>query len=225
MTRLSVPIQGELNEADVKKIIDALKNVPNGLAGLNSAGQIGLSQIPLLPASQLGFGFAWELVGSIETSTAAASISFTNLSGDADKIYYLVLAISNASTTATGGIYIRVNGDTSVGNYSWISWRNVDAAVGTSTQGFGATSGVAGIMFGSEAADKVVLLSGVILAEGITKGTQTFVLGASYGFSINAIYYLHGGAWLKSGEVTELEVFTASGVAVNWKAYLFKPKW
>ena len=196
----------------------------NQVLVLNSAGQVPLANIPLLPDSQLDFSFAWELVGSI-SSSGVSSIEFSNLAGDTDKIYMLVLAGYNPSTTNTY-IGIRFNGDTAIGNYGWLIWVNEAGTTGTNDQNFGASSGTASTVIGGLKAGSKGLFWAIIHAEGITAGTETFVFCVSKGFNTNGVRYNNaGGGWVKQAEVTSITLFTSNGPAIDWKAYLFKPKW
>lgn len=195
----------------------------NQVLVLNSAGQVPLANIPLLPDSQLDFSFAWELVGSI-SSSGVSSIEFSNLTGDTDKIYMLILLVSN-STTSNSSIYIRFNADTSVADYGWISWYNNNGSTGTVTQSFGATSGTAGAYCAGVYASSINLYNIVIYSEGITLGTKTYVPVATFGYITPYRTNIGGGSWIKQAEITDITIFTGSGINVDWVAYLFKPKW
>jgi len=212
--RVTVPIQGVFNIEDVINYMHT-RGIVNAAYDSDLDGIIDLSSLPNL---------AWALVGKVETTTAVSSISFTGLAGDTDKVYMLAVSVSNSSTTATSGIYIRYNDDTTVGNYSWITWLNGGTAT-VSKQAFGATTGVAGAVFAGVPATSAGVFRGIILTEGVALGTKTYVLQSSQGFNTGPRLDLFGGGWIKSAEVTSIELFTASGVAVNWKAYLYKAKW
>lgn len=197
----------------------------NQVLVLNSAGQVPLANIPLLPDSQLDFSFAWELVGSI-SSSGVSSIEFSNLAGDTDKIYMLVFGGVNSSTSNSNGIYARFNADTEVGNYGFIDWNNTDGTVGGIYQGYGSSSGTAGALVGALPANTVGLFWSIIFAEGIYDGsTYTYVFCVSKGYSTNTRYSNDAGGWRKQAEVTSITLFTGAGIAIDWVAYLFKPKW
>ncbi len=96
--KILTPPQGEVGKAEIEKIIDSLKNVANGIAGLNSAAQLNLAQIPLLPASQLGFVFVWEKVASVSESwdsggyyeTGSGNITEISILGSGNLNFYYV---------------------------------------------------------------------------------------------------------------------------------------
>jgi len=224
--KTTVPFQGEIGESDVISIINSMKNVANGIAGLNSAGQLNLAQIPLLPASQLGFGFAWENAGSVSTA-GVSSISFSNLTGDTDKLYLLIVLASNSGTAALGDVCIRFNGDLTGGNYEYV-YAYVDSAgtLGSGSQNFGGTSNRAYIPPTGLPGSAFAWAWCYIVAEGIPLGTKSYVPVVCCGGQSTGYVTITAGGWLKSAEITSIEVTTAAGTAVsNWLVYLFKPKW
>ena len=217
-------LDGLIDNADKVDGYDAGTGA-NQVLVLNSAGQVPLANIPLLPDSQLDFSFTWELVGSI-SSPGVTSIEFSNLAGDTDKIYMLVLAANNPATTATGGIFAMFNADTTIAHYTYLSWVNEAGTESTRYQSFGSTSGIAGARVGSLAATSAGLFWTIIHAEGIYAGADTYVFCVSKGFNTNAVRYDNdAGGWIKQAEITSITLFTYNGVAIDWKAYLFKPKW
>ena len=196
----------------------------NQVLVLNSAGQVPLANIPLLPDSQLDFSFAWELVGSI-SSSGVSSIEFSNLAGDTDKVYYLIIVTANTGT-GTPGIYARFNADTTIAHYNWIVWYNTNGTVTTASQLFGSTSGHAGTIIAAANANGISIHHGIIHAEGITKGTATYVQCSSIGYQTGSPRLnIMGGAWEKQAEITSITLFTGTGTVINWLAHLFKPKW
>ncbi len=190
---------------------------------LDTAGQVPLANLPLLPASQLDFSFAWELVGSI-SETGVSSIEFTNLAGDTDKLYMLIILVSNGNTSNTS-IYARFNADTTIANYGWISWYNNNGTAGTTSQSFGATAGTAGAYCAGVYATSVCIYSSIIFPEGVSLGTKTYVPLMTSGYVTPYRTNIGGGAWIKQSEVTSITLFTGAGIDVDWTAYLFKPKW
>lgn len=192
---------------------------------LNTAGQVPLANIPLLPASQLGFSFAWEKVARV-TSTGVASISFTGLAGDTDIFYLIVGSVVNPNTGGTGGIYIRYNADTTLGNYAFIGWQNDDGTVSTSVQTLGATSGTAGcpVMYLHSVALGVFFT--FVKVSGVESGTTEYAINVAMGYDTGKPRYTNaGGHYKRSAEITEIELFTGAGAAINWDVTLFKPKW
>ena len=217
-------LRGIVDNSDKVDGHDAGTSAGNVLV-LDTSGKVPLSNIPLLPDSQLDFSFAWELVGSI-SSSGVSSIEFSNLAGDTDKIYMLVLATYNPATTGANGIFARFNADTTITHYGYLGWSNEAGTVSTSYKGFPGTSGTAGAIIGGLPATSVGLFWAIIHAEGIAAGADTYVFCVSKGFNTNAVRYDdEGGGWIKQAEVTSITLFTASGVAIDWLAYLFKPKW
>ena len=217
-------LDGVIDNADKVDGYDAGTGA-NQVLVLNSAGQVPLANIPLLPDSQLDFSFAWELVGSI-SSSGVSSIEFSNLAGDTDKIYMLVLAAYNPATAATNGIFARFNADTTITHYGYLNWLNEAGTVSTGYKSFSGTSGTAGALVGSLPATSPGLYWAIIHAGGIAAGTDTYVFCVSIGFNTNGVRYDNdAGGWIKQAEVTSITLFTASGVAIDWVAYLFKPKW
>ena len=190
---------------------------------LDTSGKVPLANLPLIPDSQLDFSFAWELVGSI-SSSGVSSIEFSNLAGDTDKIYMLILTVSNPTTTSSG-IYARFNADTTIGNYAFIDWYNNAGTVSTSTQTFGSTAGTAGAHCAGVVGSNFSLYIIIINAAGIACGTKTYVTLINEGYISPTRYDTGGGAWIKQAEVTSITLFTGAGIDVDWTAYLFKPKW
>jgi len=224
-SRIFKPPQGEVSTKDILDIIDSQKNVADGIAGLDSNALVNLANLPLIPASQLDFSFAWEKVAEI-SSSGVASVDITGLDGDTDKLYLLLVAAYNPSTTATGGLFIRYNADTTVGNYGWISWSNVAGTASTTYQGFGSTSGVAGTAVGGLPANNIGFYVAYIHAEGITAGATTYVPNSGMEFLSGPVTYGNeAGGWKKQANITEITLFTIAGVAIDWLVYLFKPKW
>ena len=189
-----------------------------------TSGKVPLANLPLLPASQLDFSFGWQLVGSI--SSQGVTIKFSNLAGDTDKLYMLVFTVKNPSASNTYGICVRFNDDTTTtGHYAWIYWLNEEGTVSTSYKNLD-TLGAPGVKVGDVPKQAVGFFRTLIYAEGITYGTNTYVLCVSHGFNNNGIRYgNYAGEWLKQDEITSIMLYTSSGTAVDWKAYLFKPKW
>ena len=217
-------LRGIVDNSDKVDGHDAGTSAGNVLV-LDTAGQVPLANIPLLPASQLGFSFAWELVGSI-SETGVSSIEFTGLAGDTDKLYLLVFAAHNPNTGATNGIFARFNADTTVTHYGYLGWVNEAGTVSSAYKGFPGTSGTAGAIIGGLPGGAVGLFWGIIHAEGISAGTNTYVFCIFNGFNTNSVRYDNdAGGWIKQAEVDTITLFTASGVTLNWTAYLFKPKW
>ena len=210
-------------DADTVDGHDAGTSAGNVLV-LDTAGQVPLGNLPLLPASQLDFSFAWKLVGSI-SSSGVSSIEFSNLVGDTDKVYYLIIITANSGTTSPG-IFARFNADTTIGHYNWISWYNTNGTVTTLSQSFNSTTGKAGVQIAGTNANGITLHHIIINAAGITLGTATYVQCSSLGYqSVPPRINLLGGAWIKQAEVTSITLFTGNGSAIDWIAYLFKPKW
>jgi len=224
-SRVFKPPQGEVSTKDILDVIDSQKNIANGIAGLDSNALVNLANLPLIPASQLDFSFAWEKVAEI-SSSGVASVDITGLDGDTDKLYLLLVAAYNPSTTATGGLFVRYNGDTVVGNYAWIGWGNAAGTVGTSYQGFGSTSGVAGTAVGGLPGGAIGFFVAYIHAKGIPVGTTLYVQNVGMGFNSGPVTYGNeAGGWKKQANITEITLFTKAGVAIDWLVYLFKPKW
>lgn len=196
----------------------------NQVLVLNSAGQVPLGNIPLLPDSQLDFSFGWELVGSI-SSSGVSSIEFSNLAGDTDKLYMLVLAAYNPSTSALG-VYARFNADTTISNYNYLSWRNNAGTGSTVYQLFNSTTGKAGIHILDLAATSSGFSVVIIDAEGIDDvnlgSTVVYLRGIGYRRTEAQI---ECGGWKKSAEITSITLFTGTGANINWVAYLYKAKW
>ncbi len=215
-------LDGVVDNADKVDGHDAGTSAGNVLV-LDTSGKVPLANLPLIPASQLDFSFAWEKVAEI-SETGVSSIEFTNLAGDTDKIYMLVLAAYNPNTTGCG-IYAQFNADTTIGNYGWVKWFYQAGTVYSGYQGLGSTSGTAGALISTINASQAIIVHSIIYSEGITAGTKTIVLvdGRCYGAAARSGNY--GGAWYKSAEVTSITLFTGGGQAIDWIAYLFKPKW
>ena len=215
-------LDGVVDNADKVDGHDAGTSAGNVLV-LDTAGQVPLANLPPLPASQLGFSFAWEFVGSI-SETGVSSIEFSNLAGDTDKLYLLILTISNP-TTSTSPIFARFNADTVIGHYAYVNWYNNAGTVSTSTQSFGATTGTAGVHCAGVVGSNFSLYAILIYALGITYGTNTYVTLIDNGYISPTRYDTGGGAWIKQAEVTSITIFSGAGVNLDWTAYLFKPKW
>ncbi|AIY89878.1 hypothetical protein [Geoglobus acetivorans] len=185
----------------------------------------GADPILGLASSQLGFGLAWEHVASISVTTNVQSISFTGLNGDVDKIYMLIAAIYNTDTTADRGFYLRFNGDTTLANYAYHYWMIVGGTSSSGYQSYNSTTGIAG-------ADAFASGNGgygfgyvLILAEGITIGTDTFVTVIGSTAMSNGIGIVHyGSGWKKQANVTQIDLLQPFGafIGAGSKFWLFK---
>jgi len=226
--KTTVPFQGEIGESDVISIINSMKNVANGIAGLNSAAQLGLAQIPLLPATQLGFSFMWEKVASVNVTAATASVSFTGLAGDTDKWYLLIGVVNNVSTAART-FWMRFNADTTVAHYGFINWRNANGTTSTVSQSFSSTSGTSAVPVSETGAGECTMFSALINAEGVSApdlNTYVTVISQSFGTKVVRANVM-GGGWIKQAEITEIDLVQVAGafIGAGSKLWLFKPKW
>jgi len=225
-SRIFKPPQGEVSTKDILDIIDSQKNVADGIAGLDSNALVNLANLPLIPASQLDFSFAWEKVAEI-SATGVATVDITGLEGDTDKLYMLVLSFVNPNTTVFS-IYAQCNSDTNVSNYSQGGLGQPTlTSTGASGQGFGSTTGVAGMRVGQPGGENSAgFFVAFINTEGITVGTKTYVFAVSLGINTPGIGdRVSWGGWIKSAEVTSLTLFNEKGLNLDWKVYIFKPKW
>jgi len=219
--RTDQPPQGITDLNDVIKYMQT-SGILNKKYDSDLDGVIDLTSIPLIPATQLGFSFAWELAGKLE-DIAASSVSFTGLSGKTDKIYLLVINTATGATTEDD-VYLQFNGVTTVGNYGFISWYNNNGTTGTKSQSSGATAGVAGCLFGYLPGNDIITAWGLIK---YNSNGYVHTLSLSYvdatGTSVIAV---NGGQFnVGTADLTEITAFTPSGLASQWYAYLFKPKW
>jgi len=190
---------------------------------LNTAGQVPLTNLPLIPASQLSFGFAWEKIAEIDTSTN--SVDLTGLTGDTDKVYLLVIAATNSNTTGSGYLYLKFNGDYSGTNYAFNYFYDAAGTTGTNSQAFGGTTNRGFLAIGGIPANGVVLINCLIYAAGLTAGTTTYVpvIATTTQPTIPSLNVVAGG-WIKSAEITSITISTASALNIGWNILLFKTK-
>jgi len=227
--KTTVPFQGEIGESDVISIINSMKNVANGIAGLNSAAQLGLAQIPPLPSSILDFAFAWEKVAEVSATAACQEISVTNLAGDTDKWYMVLYSHVPVSSTATQFTTVLLNNDTVIGNYASGGFGITSAnSWAGGVQSFGATSGYPGLPFiQTYVGDYGGIAIAWIHAEGRTVGTKTYVsMGSHIAPGVHG-WWIGTGVWIKSAEVTEIDIYCPGGSYINAgsKVVVFRPKW
>jgi len=231
---------GALNkkyDSDLDGVVDNAAavggHVPGTSAGdvlvLNTAGQVPLSNLPLIPDSQLDFSFAWEKVAVVEASTSVQSISVTGLAGDTDKWYFVLYEHVPVSSTANQSTMVCLNADYTSANYAWAGYGNTPTNTwGGGTQGFGSTSGTPGLPFVQTYAGEP---SGIgiayINAAGRTVGTTTYVSMCSLVAPAIHGWMIGLGQWKKSAEVTEINIYCPGGtyIGAGSKVYVFKPKW
>jgi len=223
-------LDGVVEKADDANTVGG--HAPGTAAGnvlvLNTAGQVPLANLPLLPASQLGFSFAWEKVAEIDVTASTASVSFTGLSGDTDRWYLLIGVVNNESTLART-FWIRFNADTIVTNYGFINWKNVGGTTSTTSQSFFSTTGTAAVPVSEAGASKCTMFCALINAEGVkAPDLNTYVIMIAHSMGIGTIQTnVIGGGWVKQAEVTEIDFIQVEGnyIGANSKLLLFKPKW
>jgi len=210
-----VPFQGELGEKDVISIINSLKNVANGVAGLNTAAQLNLAQLPLIPSSQLGFGFAWEQVARVSTppTAPAATVSITNL--PSSEVYMiLVLAVGGDDTA-----FLQINGDTTGTGYQYLGWVNSQGTVSSKTQP--ATSPIPGCYVSELSAISLAVI--YIFASAENGQTITLSSGSATDGTTNVIS--NGcGFYSATGIISSIELFTVSGYGQVWDVTVYIPK-
>ena len=221
-------LDGVVDNADKVDGHDAGTSAGNVLV-LDTAGQVPLANLPLIPASQLDFSFAWEKVAEVEASTAVQEIDITGLAGDTDIFYmYILLPVPVSSTTGYKYTVI-FNGDTAIGNYAFTNIGLTSTyTVGQSHQTFGATSGMPGVpTTGISPGNIGGMALGYIHAKGITVGTETYVTVINEQSSLMTGDKISQGAWKKSAEVTEISLYCSAGAYIGegTKLILFKPKW
>ena len=183
----------------------------------------------LIPASKLGFSFAWEKVAEVEASAAAQEINVTGLAGDTDLYYLVLVALTPVSSTSDVSHFIIFNADTTIGNYEWTAFGvGSTNAWGGSVQGFGATSGNPGLPFIQVYAGHIGGVGWALVhAKGVTIGTETYVTAVGLPGSLRYGWKISSCAWKKSAEVTEISLYCPAGsyIGEGTKMIVFKPKW
>ena len=223
-------LDGVIDNADKVDGYDAGTGA-NQVLVLNSAGQVPLGNLPLLPASQLDFSFAWELVGSLSSSGTSAA-KFLGLSSD-DKIYMVLGNVINPNT-ASSKIYIYTPSyNASLGQcdaavtyqqvgYCW--WSNNNGTTSTITQALDSTSGSLAIPIANIPPSEGVFFMSIVQAEPFYDGTYYYSRILSYAIGNYSIYLSSGIYRLYSDEVCGVYCIS-DGASLNWNIHLFKPKW
>ena len=182
----------------------------------------------LLPITDadLGFGFGWEHVATINVTSAVQSVSFTGLNGDTDKVYLLIGVILNADSANARWFFVRFNGDTAIGNYAYLYWVNEAGTVSSGSQSIGATTGTAGITLMRTGANGIGMFVAYIHALGVPDSVgQPYVTVISNGHGSGSPQRSsNSGHWKKSANVTQIDVFQSAGayIGAGSKIMLFK---
>jgi hypothetical protein len=122
----------------------------------------------------------YSLIGTTTTSSSAASVTFSGLSGYRD----YVLLIDNLFTNTSENVYMEINGDTTTSNYSLVAGWGISTTVGSTTRtdsasiivgynnGPSSTNAMAGVLYfqGAGATDKHKL---VIQRTGVPTDRRT----------------------------------------------------
>ena len=208
-------------------------NVANVVHYLKTQGALNKEYDPnlagLIPTSKLGFSFGWELISNVSSSNF---VEFTNLSGDYDKIYYLIVATWNSDSTTARPIYIQFNNDTTIGRYCWTNWINNAGTITTASQGYNSTTGIPAILVHTMNTNCIGLINGIIFSKGIVnlKNGVTSIPTIFHSFDCKLKQTNTGGSFIKSSPsynnepISSIKIFTNATYTVAFHAFLFKLK-